>query len=373
MEKGDGMIPLDQLTEEEVYQKLREHVDKQSFGYMAVPSGAEMIMLKRFFTPEDALNYIQMPPDRFFSIQEFAQTVGKEPSEVEGLLYDMSKRGLLYREHIDGELMYHTSPAAHGIFEYNVDNIEPGWGGGLLQTLAEGLLPKIHQAKIPMYRSHVISADTVKGSLVIPEDDAKDFVANHERWALARCACRDVVKAGTGTNACNHSHNTCLVTDETADFYVENGIAKPLTKEEALAVIQASIDDKLVIQSSYSKRGEIICSCCSCCCAMLQTAKFVPGEAMSQVSHYVIEEDHEACKACGSCAKACPMQAITIDEAGYAVTSAACVGCGHCVPECKFGARTLVPKTGVEFVPLPETLFDAYNIMEERRRELGDL
>ena len=367
------MTALDLLSEDELYQKLREHVNLQSFGYCAVPSGSEMVMLKRFFTPEDAKNYIQMPPDRFFTVQEFAETTGKEPTECEHILFDMSKRGLLYREHREEGLAYHTSPAAHGIFEFNIDKLEPEWSVGLLTTLAEGLLPMIHMANIPMYRSHVVSADAVKGSLVIPEDEALDFVAKHDRYALARCACRDVVKMGTGTNACNHSHHTCLITDDMADYYIENDLAVPITKEEALDLIKANIEDNLVIQSTYSKRGEVICSCCSCCCAMLQTAKFVPGEAMKHVSHYYIVEDHDACKACGSCAKKCPMGAITITEDGYALTDASCVGCGHCVSECKFDARTLVAKGPEDIVEAPETIWDAYNMMEDRRRELQAL
>lgn len=46
----------------------------------------------------------------------------------------------------------------------------------------------------------------------------------------------------------------------------------------------------------------------------------------------------KGCVACGSCAKSCPLKAISIYKGlRAAVESAACVGCGKCAVSCPAG------------------------------------
>lgn len=54
----------------------------------------------------------------------------------------------------------------------------------------------------------------------------------------------------------------------------------------------------------------------------------------------------ETCTACGRCAKWCPVGAITIGEARYAVVDyEVCYGCGECVAACPYGAIATQWKT----------------------------
>lgn len=46
----------------------------------------------------------------------------------------------------------------------------------------------------------------------------------------------------------------------------------------------------------------------------------------------------DACVACGSCADACPMEAIFEGDGKYEINADICVGCGSCADTCPMEA-----------------------------------
>ena len=44
----------EEMMEDEIYNRLREHIDSMPAGYPATDSGAEIKMLKKFYTPLQA-------------------------------------------------------------------------------------------------------------------------------------------------------------------------------------------------------------------------------------------------------------------------------------------------------------------------------
>jgi NAD-dependent dihydropyrimidine dehydrogenase PreA subunit len=46
----------------------------------------------------------------------------------------------------------------------------------------------------------------------------------------------------------------------------------------------------------------------------------------------------DECTACGSCAEACPSEAIQEGEEQYTIDQDACIDCGNCVDTCPVGA-----------------------------------
>ena len=53
----------------------------------------------------------------------------------------------------------------------------------------------------------------------------------------------------------------------------------------------------------------------------------------------------EACVACGSCERVCPVAAIAVDRGLIAVVNAAaCIGCGRCAKACPAGVISIVER-----------------------------
>ena len=367
MSKTNGMS---EAQIQELYVQLRDRMNTLAFGYCPTESGTEFILLKRFFTADDAYNWLKMPVDIFFSADTYAELADISTEEAAEILEDMAHRGLLYRVRRGGRAEFRVMPIAHGVYEFNLDKVEPGWAMGLGQHMAEGLFPQIYATNYPFYRSVPVNTEVVEGGEVLPYDDILERLDQYNTFALSPCVCRELNETLGAPS--EFPMETCISCGEMAEFYIENNIGRDISKEEVKELLAKSVDLGMVIQTCCSKASEIICSCHSTACGILQAAKACPGEAMRNISHYVIQTKEDLCGGCGQCAGRCPMGAIQMVD-GKPVTDASCVGCGQCAYICPTKARVLVKKDPSEYDKLPETIFDTYISMQEYRRTSGDL
>lgn len=369
------MIKVKNLTNEEIeenYVKLRDRMNELSFGYCPTESGVEFVLLKRFFSPEETAYWLEMEIDTYFIAQQYAEKTGIPLEKASELLEDMSLRGLLYRVRRGGRAEYHVVPIAHGVYEFNLNHLEEKeWTGGLATHFGEGMLQQVYDVNIPFYRAVPINMDVVKGSEVYPYDDIVEQVKQYKVFAVSTCACRQLLKTCGALNLeKGFDMETCITCGEMAEFYLENGIAREITEDEVLEILKRSADKGMILQTSFSKASEIICSCHAEGCGILQAAKAFGGSATKNISNYRMEQDQEICISCGKCVERCPMQALTMNEENKPVADSSCVSCGQCVSVCPVDAKVLVKKESV--VELPDDIFDVYRQMQEYRKAEGN-
>jgi ferredoxin len=96
-----------------------------------------------------------------------------------------------------------------------------------------------------------------------------------------------------------------------------------------------------------------ICHCCGCCCNLLQGVRETGYTGILVTASVVAVVEKNLCNGCGLCAKACPVNAVSVEKiAGQdrpqaeklATVQEHCLGCGVCALKCPTGAITLQPR-----------------------------
>ena len=130
-----------------------------------------------------------------------------------------------------------------------------------------------------------------------------------------------------------------------ADYYVDQGMGRRITQEEALDILELAEEAGLVHQFADSLDPGAICNCCPDCCGDLRVLKMLPNPAAFAVSNHFSQVEPDLCNACEVCVDRCPMDAISMTAEDVAnINLDRCIGCGLCINACPTEALILVSK-----------------------------
>lgn len=378
--------------------KLRTLVNTYGFGCGSELSKEGFNFFKVLFEDdeEQVEAYLSMPRGVEFTAAAWADKTGRDESECLEMLEDFANRGLLWRARRSGVPYFHQIAVAHGIYEYNLDHFyDDGWMGAFGQVFTADYTEGYVNAGTAFYYAIPCDESVVTDEKVLILDDYKEIVARNPIIGVSPCQCRLAAMVAAGepmpeigseelksfySPVCDHPLETCLSFGEEASYYIEKGIARQVTQEEALSILERSVEEGMILQSAFTKDSEIICSCHSDCCGILGTYQAIGVEGCETAScfrnnsNYVLNYDEDTCIKCGMCAQRCPMFAITMDEeSGLPVVDARCMRCGQCGVVCPAGARTLAAKPAEKRLELPDNLLEDYNLQAAYRFDHGDI
>ena len=114
---------------------------------------------------------------------------------------------------------------------------------------------------------------------------------------------------------------------------------------EAVDILKKANQSGLIHLSLYMPDHEIfaLCSCCPCCCHVLQIVKNYDRKDLLVRSEYkaiIISED---CIHCGECFDRCVFSAIILQDGIMEYNADECLGCGLCVSSCPAEAISMEP------------------------------
>jgi electron transport complex protein RnfB len=236
----------------DVYDRLRDRLDMFPQGFVKTESGVELEILKRLFTPEEAEIALGLRPLPE-KLSDIAQRTGKDEKQLGEILYDMSKRGLIMRWRApDKEMYYFLIPWAIGIFEFQLKNLNKENVELFEKFYEEGMVPSWKGRKTGMFRVIPVQKEIEGRTEIQPYEQVSQIIESHTRFAVADCICRKERKIlGEG---CDKLMEACMQFGPAADFYIENGLGREITKEEAKDILQKAEEEGL-IHCSTNKVG----------------------------------------------------------------------------------------------------------------------
>jgi electron transport complex protein RnfB len=352
---------------EEMYRKLAEHLDHLPGGFAPSNTGAELRLLQRLFTEQEAELATYLTLDRE-GAQAIASRAGLPLAETEQRLAQMAHKGLIFCIHPEeGPTLYQAVPWIVGIYEYQVNNL----GKGLLQDLADYRSTRKQRPRprtIPQVRTIPVGESIEPHLEALPYERVDQLVKAHDRFAVAPCICRRTAKMMGG--GCDAPEESCLMFGEWADYYVYGGRARVIDPFEVKEILTRADAANLVLQPSNSMESVFICCCCGCCCGILKGLQGHPRPSEIVASSFIARLEPEACQGCWVCVERCQMQALAEDGDRVALNSDRCIGCGLCVTTCPSGALALVRKSDSERILPPITLDATWRMIAQAQAEL---
>ena len=335
---------------DEIYYRLREKIDGYSFGMAATKSGVEIRLLKKLFTEEEAEMYLNLTED-LQTAEEIANKINRDPKEVEALLRRMTEKGHTFPRfpQKEGEPFYvAAAPYVHGLIEHQLHRTDKELVDLINEHGREGNFSKPFNG----LRIVPVQASVDKTLQISNYDDVEAIIRKKERIAVADCVCNDIGRVGG--LACDQPREVCFMFDFYAQYYVDKGVGRWVTAEEALERLKECAQAGLVPQFSSTENPEALCNCCPDCCAGLGMLKQQPNPGLMAQSNHFAAIKEELCSGCEICIDRCPMDAISMGDLAAQINRDKCIGCGLCVITCPEEALSLKAKPEEQRFTPPE-------------------
>ncbi len=341
-------------------------------------------LLKLLLTEEQAEFILIFSKKPSLNMDEIRSKTDLDDNAIHKMLNDLMYNGIITgtRSNRSGIRVYRLLPPFPGIFEAQFmrgergekqknlarvfDKLFDDWSSGI-QMNYDNMIPQFKNAP-PINRIVPVEEEIDIGNeTVLPYEVVQNIIGRHEFIAVTNCYCRHEKSLINEPCKLDAPIQNCLLFGKNAQFSVEYGFAKQISKESALKILKEAEDYGLVHKAFHThqdiERGEeAICSCCKCCCGVFQL-HYKGVAPIHTVSSYIVMLNKEKCIGCGMCIEKCPMEAINWYNSDVEILENRCIGCGVCAYHCPEDALKLVKiQSRNIFIPPPKLLKELNNL-----------
>lgn len=365
-------------TSNDPYELLRQKMDK--WPIRTPKSTGIMKILRELFTEEEAeiLSYFRRPYARS-TPQKIAEMGGKPEEKVIEICNSLAERGLLFKFGKSRKrAKFSIWPTVVGIFEFVFSNAKI-YSEEKIKRLARlfdkylnrFIIPTASTSNYPWSRilpsktsEKIIELNEDMGIIsqkVLPFEEVEEMISQYTAFGVMPCSCRTKAKALGYTN--KMPIDICMTFDMGAEYFIENGMAKRLSKEEALELLIKCEKQGLVHSTLNAQKPEFICNCDKEHCGILKGMTKFHRPGFFAFSNFRAKiDDTIECKECYRCVDLCPTHAIypSIEENGkysLELKRDLCIGCGVCSTNCS--VKRLILEKVENKIPVP-SMRDAY-------------
>jgi len=329
----------------DIYLRLAKHLEALVMGYPF--NDALTDLLKEMFSPLEAEVALAipntLPPLEVVDQQSIADRCELPASKVAEALQSLSSRNMLYtRKTENGQTGYALLQVGYGVpqtffWSGQKDKRARRMAKLVLNYFNVPTTQKVYgpvPTKTYKYSPANLSLD-VSMQGVMPNEQMGPIVEAATMIAVAHCPCRMSANI-LGRTDCRHSLEVCIKYDELADFVISKGLARAVSKDEALQIL-ADCEKEGLVHMVDNAQGQIkhTCNCCGHYCwnvGIIRRRK-IPRDMLMAV-YFIRETDLAGCIGCGACADICPVDAVKMMNDKPAVDLAWCIGCGVCAVSC---------------------------------------
>jgi len=336
---------------EDIYRKLAHRLDTIPNGFPPTKSGAELRLLAKIFTPEEARLASVMRLTRE-PAADIAARADVDTDAAYRTLKGMARKGLIRVKKGKGHLAFGLMPFVVGLYEEQLPRMDTEMAALFEQYLQEtrggGITrdaPAIHRV-IPVGEAIPFDLE------VFSYEQAAALLEGAKAWGVRNCICR--VQQRLIGKGCDHPVENCLVFAPIEGVFDHSKVERAITQEEALRILQEAAEAGLVHSTgNYRDQNSYICNCCTCCCGILRgVAEFDIPTAIAS-SDFRAAVDAALCIGCGECVERCPFGALEVLDDVSVVDHDRCVGCGQCTIVCPADALRLERRPEGETPPPP--------------------
>ena len=282
--------------------------------------------------------------------EEIVQKTGLPPETIKTMLESLFKRGLIFKSKKGEQMKYYrvkTVPQMH-----DATTLTPGISREVLDLWKAYMgkeWPKYGQKIMDFLPGSLMRVIPVNekiepGSRILAYEDVIKIIENAKTLSVTKCSCRVI------DGACGKPLEVCMQVDRAAEYNLERGTGRALSKAEAVEMLKMCEEKGLVhVADNRQVVGHVICNCCSDCCMnwpiMTGPKKWVAPSRFEAVV------DPDLCTGCETCLERCFFDAIAVKNDLAAVDPGKCMGCGVCAVSCPTEALRLKEVRAADFVP----------------------